>query len=226
MVYSNKKIKRKFIKDEAYDIISELIVSGQLEPQRRIKIDELSEQLGISRTPVREAILQLENEGLIISKPNKWTIVAPININETLNIYPIISTLESLALRLAFDKIDDTFIKSLILLNKEIKDACDHANQVEILEKDNIFHESIIKLSGNTEIQPILVNLKKKVQRVEIYFFSESKDKYNSYYEHNKIIENLEDKNLDGAIEALDRNWMSTIKILKNLEYDTNLTKS
>lgn len=226
MVYGNKKIKRKFIKDEAYDIISELIVSGQFEPQKRIKIDELSEQLGISRTPVREAILQLENEGLIISKPNKWTIVAPININETLNIYPIISTLESLALRLAFDKIDDTFIKSLILLNKEIKDACDHGNQVEILEKDNIFHESIIKLSGNTEIQPILVSLKKKVQRVEIFFFSESKYKYNSYYEHNKIIENLENKNLDGAIEALDRNWMSTIKILKNLEYDTNLTKS
>ena len=75
------KIKRVFIKDEAYDRLNRLIVTGELKPMEKINIKFLSEKLGISRTPLREALLRLENDGLIISKANRWTMVAPININ-------------------------------------------------------------------------------------------------------------------------------------------------
>lgn len=87
------KIKRVFIKDEAYERLNRLIVTGELAPMTKIKIADLSEKLGISRTPLREALLRLENDGLIISKANRWTMVAPINMADAQNIYPIISSL-------------------------------------------------------------------------------------------------------------------------------------
>lgn len=121
MDFTPSPIKRKFIKDEAYDLISKKIISGELKPKTRIRINEMSEALGISRTPVREAILRLEDEGLILSKANRWTMVAPINIDETLNIYPIISSLEQLALKIGFSNINDEVIEELENINENIK---------------------------------------------------------------------------------------------------------
>ena len=68
----SNKIKRTFVKDEAYNIIHDQIIEGKLAPYTQLKISELSKELGISRTPVREAILKLENEDLVISKANQW----------------------------------------------------------------------------------------------------------------------------------------------------------
>lgn len=125
MDFTPSPIKRKFIKDEAYDLISKKIISGELKPKSKIRINELSEALGISRTPVREAILRLEDEGLILSKANRWTMVAPIDVDETLNIYPIISSLEKLALELGFSNVNDEIIENLEYINENIKKVQD-----------------------------------------------------------------------------------------------------
>ena len=104
------KIKRTFVKDEAYNILHDKIISGELTPYTQLKISELSKELGISRTPVREAILKLENEDLVISKANQWTMVAPIKVERLKDIYPLVLELESYALRENFDHLTDEFI--------------------------------------------------------------------------------------------------------------------
>lgn len=221
-----KKIERVFIKDEAYDILEKNIINGTLKPNTRLKISELSEHLGISKTPVREAILRLENEGLVVSKANQWTIVAPIKKDSVKDIYPLVYTLEAYCLREAFPHIDDALIRELQEVNDEIRDANESDHQSAILELDNQFHDLMIDRAGNEEVKPILESLKKKLQRLELLFYT-SKDIHeipSSYVEHESLIHALEHRDLDGALQALKVNWTNVFdkESLKRLtETDT-----
>ncbi len=219
MDFTPSPIKRKFIKDEAYDLISKKIISGELKPKTRIRINEMSEALGISRTPVREAILRLEDEGLILSKANRWTMVAPINIDETLNIYPIISSLEQLALKIGFSNINDEVIEELENINENIKKIQSKKNHIKILELDQAFHKEIIDLAQNSEINSLLDGLKRKVSRVDIYFFENDSHKMSSFDEHAEIIKYLKKKDLEKALLALEKNWATTMSSLEDIDF-------
>ncbi|MDU7163353.1 MAG: GntR family transcriptional regulator [Anaerococcus vaginalis] len=219
MDFTPSPIKRKFIKDEAYDLISKKIISGELKPKTRIRINEMSEALGISRTPVREAILRLEDEGLILSKANRWTMVAPINIDETLNIYPIISSLEQLALKIGFSNINDEVIEELENINENIKKIQSKKNHIKILELDQAFHKEIIDLAHNSEIDSLLDGLKRKVSRVDIYFFENDSHKMSSFDEHAEIIKYLKKKDLEKALLALEKNWATTMSSLEDIDF-------
>ncbi len=209
-------INRTFIKDEAYNILSNWIITGKLQPKSRIKINELSESLGISRTPVREAILKLEDEGLIISKANRWTIVAPIDLMEAIDIYQIVFTLESLAIKEGFKNMSNEDITELEEINEKTKAALSEKNLIDALISDNDFHDKIVNLSANKEIMPILKNLKRKIQRIELFFFENLDNSLDSYCEHKAIVEAMKERDLDKTIEALKVNWSNTIKLLKD----------
>lgn len=217
------KINRTFIKDEAYNLLAKKIIRGDLKPCQRLRVKELSDELGISRTPVREALLQLESEGLVLTKANRWTIVAPINPKEASNIYPIIYSLEELALEEAFEKIEQKDINKLRQINEEIKKMHEKNDQFGIIKKDNEFHRYISDLSGNDEIYPILQKLKRRVERMELYFFESSESKFTTYIEHLKIIEALEEGNLEKSKKALVGNWTSTIETVKKLSKNVKL---
>ncbi len=211
MTDNNFQIKRTFIKDEAYHILEKEIISGKLKPNTRININEISERLGISRTPVREAILRLENEGLVISKPNQWTIVAPIDLSDVVDIYPLISVLEAYALRDGFKNVDQVFIDTLTEINEDIKISFDNHELVHLISLDNEFHRMIINLSSNNAILPIITDLKKRLIRIEMYYFENLENRFSSYDEHKEIIKFLREDNLDKAEEALKANWINTL---------------
>lgn len=208
---NNLKLNRTFMKDEAYDTLCSWIITGELKPNTKLKINELSELLGISRTPVREALLRLERDGLVLTKANSWTIVAPINLTESDNTYAVIATLEALALRQAFPEIKDSDIEQLEILNEKVAKAVKEKNYLQIIESDNAFHNKIISLSGNNEILPILNSLKKKIQRIEIYFFETVQGKRKSYGDHKAIIEGLKEKDLEKSLKALNNNWKNNL---------------
>lgn len=216
----DNKIKRVFIKDEAYDRLNKLIVTGELAPMTKIRVADLSEKLGISRTPLREALLRLENDGLIISKANRWTMVAPININDALNIYPIILSLESLALEEAFDHIEDSDVEELASINENLKAMVPSEDLLTIIQADNLFHKKIIDMSGNVEIYPIIENLKRKVQRMEIFYYDDIQGYSKTYDSHKVIIENLKKRDLDGSLLALRKNWENTLEIFQRISKD------
>lgn len=211
----NTKINRTFIKDEVYNKLAAWIVTGVLEPESKININELSDSLGTSRTPVREAILRLEREGLMLSKANRWTIVAPIDLESSLYTYSVVASLETLALEEAFDKIDDAFIKDLEKINSKLDLAFKNSDTMELLKYDNEFHDKIIYLSGNPEIQEIIHPLKNKIQRVELMFFKDNDGKSNTFKEHKKIIKALKNKNLEEARDLLKSNWYNSINLVK-----------
>lgn len=205
------KLKRTFMKDEVYNLLRKRIVTGELEPGTKLRDLDLSEQLGISRTPIREALLNLENDGLVLTKANRWTLVSPINLKEAESIYSIVWTLECLAMEQAFLNISSKEVDELERLNESFNKTIKTEEIFSILEADNAFHNKIIQLSNNLELPKLLSSLKVRVQRIEIHYFSQIGTKNSSYIEHQQIIDAIKNQNLNQVLGAIKANWKNSL---------------
>lgn len=211
MNLKGNKINRVSMRNNAYEIIKNAIISGDLKPGMKIKDKELSEQLGISRTPIREAMLRLEDEELIISKPNSFTMVAPINITEVKEIYSIVIALESLAIQEALIHSNHSQLKQLEDINNLYKKAVEESNAKKCLTYDIEFHAHIVKMSKNKELEKLLIKLKDKIIRVESFYFHKAIPKQKSIHEHDMIINGLRNKKYKEAVDMLRNNWMNSL---------------
>lgn len=212
---NDAKIRRTFMKDEAYQKLRLWIVSGEMAPGTKLRDQELSEKLGISRTPIREALLMLENDGLVETKANRWTIVSEIDLNKAEENYVIVWTLEGLAIRLGLPHFTDTDIEELELLNEQLQKLVDNGNNDSALEVDNAFHDKIIRMSKSEELRKLLINVKLKIQRIEAYYFAQKQFLHTSYEEHQIIIQAIRDCNEVRAEQALTANWKKSLDRLR-----------
>lgn len=210
------KLKRLFMKDEVYNKLRNWIIIGKLEPGTKLRDQDLSDTLGISRTPIREALLRLENDGLVVTKANRWTLVSPIDLAEAESIYSIVWTLESLAIENVFHHITSTDIEKLEQLNEDLNKTMRTGDQFAALEADNAFHDKIVELSQNRELPKLLANLKVKIQRIEIRYFSNTDSMHTSYMEHQQIIDAFKENDLNRAVEALKANWKNSLDRIRS----------
>lgn len=219
MISNNKgaKLKRTFMKDEVYNMLRLRIVTGELEPGTKLRDLDLSEELGISRTPIREALLMLESDGLVVTKANRWTLVAPIDIKEAENIYSIVWSLECLAMEQAFPNISPKDIKELEELNENFNESIEKEEIYPVLQADNEFHNKIIQLSNNLDLPKLLSSLKVRVQRIEIHYFSQMDTKYSSYIEHQQIIKGIKNGDLNYTLNAIKNNWKNSLNRIQLL---------
>ncbi|MFJ6268023.1 GntR family transcriptional regulator [Lysinibacillus xylanilyticus] len=139
------------MRNNVYEIIKTAIITGELSPRGKLKDKAPSEKLGISRTPIREALLKLEDEDFIISKPHSCTMVAPINIIEVKEIYSIVIALETFAIRGALLINDIQKIKELEIINTNYKNSIEEGNSKNCLKYDMEFHSYIVSMSNNQE---------------------------------------------------------------------------
>ncbi len=204
------KIRRTFVRQEAYDKLRHWILDGTLAPGAQLRDKELAEQLGVSRTPIREALLRLEDEGLVKTKPNCSTLVSSIDFHNAFHLYSIVWTLECLALSQAFGSITDEHIQQMIESNERFLQKMKAKDRFSALDADYDFHTVYIKLSQNQEIEKIISEIKAKLKRLDLYYFDKIKNALLSYDEHKKIIEALKQKNLPFAIEAVEHNWKNS----------------
>ncbi|WHY59203.1 GntR family transcriptional regulator [Peribacillus simplex] len=204
---SSQKIKRTSVREEAYMILRDWIVQGILTPGQQLRDKELAEQLGVSRTPIREALLRLEEEGFVETKPSRSTIVSPIQFEGALNIYSIVWTLEKLAMEQAFEFIEEKHLIEMEAINHEVKKAIDEGNQIVAVQKDDDFHSIYINLSTNDELKRILSGLKQKLIRMELFYFNQVSDVLLSVDEHDRIIQALRNGNLPMVLKVIEKNW-------------------
>lgn len=201
------KIERKFVHKEAYHIIRGWILDGTLLPGVQIHDKELAERLGVSRTPIREALLHLEDEGLVITKPNRSTQVTFLNEESAYHLYSLVWTLEGLALSQAFESISDTHIQEMMEANERFLKTIKAHERLAALEADNDFHFVFIKLSQNQELEKILSEVKQKLRRLDLYYFDKIQDIIHPYEEHLQLIDALKQRDLSKAQKALENNW-------------------
>lgn len=187
----NTIINQPSIRDEVYTNLLDWIMEGVLRPGEKIVDKELASHMGVSRTPVREALRRLEDKDLVESAANRWTRVSEIPSKEPEMIYPIIWTLEELALSTAIFTMTDEDFKKMDLANCELEKALKNTDPVSASRADTEFHAVFIESSKNFHLTKILQDLKIRFRRLEVNYFEGISYAYSSIEEHKTIISAL-----------------------------------
>lgn len=182
----------------------QFILSGELPAGARVKEEALAKQLGVSRTPLRQALISLAGQGFLNSRPNAGYTIKPLSEEEASELYPIVWTLEELALHDAFDKAR-TNLADLRSLNEKFLKAA--ASPERARDLDVQFHAHLLRSCGNKTLHELLAPLKLRLLRYENRYMEEAALVKTSYLQHKAIISALEDGSRKKAVDALRENW-------------------
>jgi DNA-binding GntR family transcriptional regulator len=218
-----KPINRSFIREEVYNTLLSWIMEGELRPGEKLLDKELAENMGVSRTPVREALRRLEDKDLVESSANRWTRVSEVSTRDPEMIYPIIWTLEELAVGQAMDHLTEADFKAMEKANKDMEDALAAQDHVKASLADIHFHDVFINRSGNQHLIAILQDMKLKYRRVEVAYFEGYACAKYSLDEHYRILDALEKRDTALARSLIRANWQSSLKRLKDIECRTRV---
>ncbi len=186
---SNDTTDHYSLRGRVFTKIREDILKGRYKQNEALIETKISEELGVSRTPVREAIRQLELEGLVTSIPNKGVIVSGIKTKDIQDIYAIRSLIEGLSAKWAAQNINQEQIEALeeIIYLSEFHLAKGHLEQ--LYELDNRFHEMIYDISNSKILRHVLSDFHHYVQRVRRASLSSNERAEKSIMEHKGILE-------------------------------------
>lgn len=196
------------LRTETYDKLLQLIMAGDLPEDSRIVESALCTQLGVSRTPLREALFRLEQEGLVRQDMSRGFSVMPLTAREVREIYPIIWTLEVLALELADGLVD---ISALKALNRSLQNSKTPEKQHE---SDDMWHEEIIAVCKNKRLLKQIQVLKQSVHRYEMAYMRHCDKLGTSIEHHQEIVQALEHRNPKEAARLLEEHWRFGMKTL------------
>jgi DNA-binding GntR family transcriptional regulator len=199
-------LTRRCLSDDAYAQLRDWIIDGTLAPGESLRDEALAEALGMSRTPVRDALQRLENEGLVVTSSTRRTTVSPVTLKQAREVYPITIALETLALRLALPEIDAAALDAMRTANAELTSALAAADAGAATLADEAVHSGFIACCGNDELKMTLADLKAKVRRLECAFWGWA-DRTPSLRDHDELIAALEARDGAQAERVLARNW-------------------
>ena len=185
-----ERIQRPSLKDEAYQRIKALILTDTLSGGDMLDIERLTSELGISRTPLREALLMLEQEGLVETIPYKGTFVVDVSKKDVEEIYQVREVLEPLAVRLATPVIPSEELEEMGAFLASVGDEIEREDFEHHFESDTQFHELIVRHCGNEVLQQVLGTLTDRIYRVRV--FSRNQSGYHmkqSFREHCLILD-------------------------------------
>ena len=200
------ELSRASARERIYEELKRWIVEGVLEPDEQLKDVELAGIFGVSRTPVREALRQLEDERLVTTARNRWTKVAPLDLNEPSRLVPIMSALETLALRSGWP-LSDEVVERMVDANAALTKAVERRRTKEALAADLDFHEAFDEQSGNEDLMAMLGRLRDRMRRVDLAYWARPGLARDSVPEHERILDAVRAGSLDAAVEALEQHW-------------------
>ncbi|RKY88533.1 GntR family transcriptional regulator [candidate division KSB1 bacterium] len=173
----------KSLKEQVYEYLREQMHVGKIRPGSLINMDQTAKQLGISKTPLRDALIRLEMEGFVTILPRRAVIVNILTHQDIKDYYQIIGALESSAIISAFPKIKTNEIKTMKELNRKMKYAINRDDFATYYDNNLKFHNIYLDLSGNRYLVKTVTTLKKR-----LYDFPRQK-KYIKEWEEASIIE-------------------------------------
>lgn len=147
-----------------YEKVKDRILSGELQPGARLKDDELARTFGVSNTPVREAMGELEKDGLVETIPYRGRFVKKMSIEETREVYDVRMALEGLAVRLAAERITESQLAEMEEVVKKYEIAFEADDITAGLEADLALHDLIVQASGNRTLAQIVSHLANRIQ--------------------------------------------------------------
>ncbi|MCE5242413.1 MAG: GntR family transcriptional regulator [Syntrophobacteraceae bacterium] len=195
------------LREQVYQYLRSAIQKGVLVPGTSVKLENLAGALGISKTPLKEAILQLECEGFLEIQPRRGVLIKKLTYQEIKDYYEIIGSLESSVLLDVFDRLSDTHVREMKQSNAEQKDALESGDCDRYYRLNLGFHDVFLKLSANATMRRMVVPLKQRLYDIpqRVYW----KDwEYRNMQEHARLIECIETGDKLGAVGILrDEHW-------------------
>ena len=153
----------KSLKEQVYEYLRGQLGKGEILPGSSINMDETCHKLGVSRTPLRDALLQLEMEGFVSILPRRGVIVNHLTLQDIKNYYEIIGALESAALMADFERVKETQIQKMYALNAEMKQAIDKDDFNQYYQKNLLFHDVFLNRCENKNLVKIVNTLKRRL---------------------------------------------------------------
>jgi DNA-binding GntR family transcriptional regulator len=183
-----------------YESLKESILNGSLKPGEKLMESRIAEDLGVSRTPVREAIRKLEKEKYVKMIPRKGAYVEDLTMEDILEVLEIRIVLEGLASKLAARNISDEMKDRIRENMKNFDSASSELDRKELISLDEKFHHIIYQSSGNHKLNEIVRELQDQFQRFRLSYFSELSSYMKLANSHNKLYQAI----IDGDEEAAE----------------------
>jgi DNA-binding GntR family transcriptional regulator len=201
-------MSRTLLRDQAYVRLRDAILDGTLEPGEQLRDAEIAEWLGLSRTPIREALARLEEYGLVETAPNRYTRVTALSAGDARDAFTVVAALHSLAASLGVPRIDESELAAMRSANEDFAAAL-RTNEVDgALAADDRFHDVLVHASANREVARSLERLTPKIRRLERARFGSLAGR-RSIEQHDEIIVLCTSGRAEEAAQAVRDNWLS-----------------
>jgi DNA-binding GntR family transcriptional regulator len=201
-------VARRLLRDDAYVALRQAILDGTLAPGERLRDTELCAWLGLSKTPVREALARLEEDGLVETAPQRYTRVAPLDRDEARDAFELVAAIHALAARLAVPRLGRAELERARAANRRFADALERRDVDAALAADDEFHGVFLDAAGNREIPRALDRLLPRLRRLERLRFGSLRGRA-SVKQHERIVAAAVRGDAEAAGVAAVENWRS-----------------
>ncbi len=216
------------LRDVVFNTLRKAILTGELKPGERLMEIHLANRLGVSRTPIREAIRKLELEGLVIMIPRRGAEVAQITEKSLKDVLEVRRALDALCVELACDRICAAEEERLGKACDEFERATQTKDATTIAEADVVFHDIIVHATGNQRLIQLINNLSEQMYRYRFEYIKDESRHDNLVDEHRMIYESIVGRDKEGAAKAarfhIDNQEKSIIRQLR-LEQEQAATR-
>ena len=177
------------LRDVVFNTLRQAILKGELKPGERLMEIALAEKLGVSRTPIREAMRKLEQEGLVVMIPRRGAQVANITEKDLNDVLEVRIALENVAIEKACDRMSEEEMSRLWLAAKEFEHTIAEGNLVKLAEADVAFHDAINMATDNQKLIQILNNLREQMYRYRVEYLKNNEVYEQLLEEHEFLIQ-------------------------------------
>lgn len=204
-------IARKTLHDEVVERLRDLIIEGRLAPGTRINEVQVGAMLGVSRTPLREAIKTLAREGLVENVPSRGAVVRRFSERDVAQILEVLKALEQLAARLACQNADDKTIAEIADMHRRMMNLYKRRLRLEYFKLNQAIHSAIVKASGNEALVEMHGLLQARIRRVR-YLGHETPGQWaDAVAEHEEMIAALTKRDGEALAEVMGRHLDATL---------------
>lgn len=191
------------LREIVYEELKRRIMTGKITPHTRMMEVDLAEDMGVSRTPVREAIRKLEKEGLVTIEPRKGAYASDISTEDMVNVLTVREELEALAAGIAASRITGEQISRMEHLTDLYAQAIEANDTAAIIDYDEQFHQAIVSVTDNRTLIQFVANLQELVLRFRYLYYEDFSRYRNMPEEHHHIIDALKSGDEKRASEVV-----------------------
>ncbi len=209
------------LRERVYQVLREALVTGELTPGQRLRDQELAAQLGVSRTPVREALQRLEDEGLVETSPRALTRVTPLDARAAREAFPVVAALHALAARTGAPHLMPADLEQMRAANAALAaaiaaaDPSDPETIARAIAADDRFHGVLLSAADNEELERTLERSMPKVRRLEYAQFRSLAGR-RSVQQHEAIIAACALGSAAEAAQLVEENWLSLGRLIEH----------